>query len=199
MPPKQTKEADQVFTEAKCPVLTEHNVVLVAVLWRVMYSLGCTYLCICFVSLLPSSYGKGDFYLNELLEALSGGSWEFVWAQQWFTMTDQLNMGVRELMLDPVYVFDEMRLCHCGTTFKWVDAVIDWLDKVRGRSCECRAWLERQCWLITVYMYVYTYMQWLICQFLLCDILCNICMHTQSIWWDYTAYYTASDYAQYSL
>ena len=87
--------------------------------------------------LLSSSYGKGDFYLNELLEELSGGAWEFVWAQQWFTMTDQLNMGVRELMLDPVYVFGEMRLCHCGTTFKWVDAVINWLDKVRGRSCEC--------------------------------------------------------------
>ena len=107
----------------------------------------------CLSSPLPSSYGKGDFYLNELLETLSGGSWEFVWAQQWFTMTDQLNMGVRELMLDPVYVFGEIRLCHCGTTFKWVDAVIDWLDKVRGQSCECRARLERQP--TTVYTHVY--------------------------------------------
>lgn len=75
-------------------------------------------------------YGTGDFYLGELLELLSEGKWDFVWAQQWFTMTDQLNMGVREMMLDPVYVFGEMRLCHCGTTFKWVDRVIKWIDKV---------------------------------------------------------------------
>ena len=90
-------------------------------------------MCKLYFSSLSNSYGKGDFYLNELLELLSGGAWEFVWAQQWFTMTDQLNMGVRELMLDPVYVFGEMRLCHCGTTFKWIDKVIDWLDKVRRR------------------------------------------------------------------
>ena len=90
-------------------------------------------MCMLYFSSLSNSYGKGDFYLNELLELLSGGAWEFVWAQQWFTMTDQLNMGVRELMLDPVYVFGEMRLCHCGTTFKWIDKVIDWLDKVRRR------------------------------------------------------------------
>ena len=41
--------------------------------------------------------------------------WEFVWAQQFFTMTDQLNMGVRYLMLDPVYISGAMRLCHCRT------------------------------------------------------------------------------------
>lgn len=41
-------------------------------------------------------YGTGDFTLGRLLEWASGGKWEFVWAQQWFTMTDQLNMGVSE-------------------------------------------------------------------------------------------------------
>ncbi len=69
--------------------------------------------------------------MGKILEVLSGGKWEFVWAQQWFTMTDQLNMGVRHLMLDPVYFWDAMRLCHCGTTFKWFDDVLDFLEKVR--------------------------------------------------------------------
>jgi hypothetical protein len=75
-------------------------------------------------------YGTGDFILGIILEALSGGKWEFVWAQQWFTMTDQLRMGVRHLMLDPVYFWGKMRLCHCGTTFKWIDDVIDFIEKV---------------------------------------------------------------------
>ena len=46
-------------------------------------------------------------------------------------MTDQLNLGSRYLMLDPVYFWGAMRLCHCGTTFKWVDKVVDFLEKVR--------------------------------------------------------------------
>ena len=77
-----------------------------------------------------SRYGTGDFILGIILEALSGDKWEFVWAQQWFTMTDQLRMGVRHLMLDPVYFWGKMRLCHCGTTFKWIDDVIDFIEKV---------------------------------------------------------------------
>lgn len=76
------------------------------------------------------SYGTGDFTLGKILEALSGGHWDFVWAQQWFTITDQLNMGVRHLMLDPVYFWDAMRLCHCGTSFPWFDRVINFIEKV---------------------------------------------------------------------
>ena len=33
-------------------------------------------------------------------------------------------------MLDPVYFWGDMRLCHCGTTFKWFDEVLDFLEKV---------------------------------------------------------------------
>lgn len=75
-------------------------------------------------------YGDGDFLLSRILEVISLGHWDFVWAQQWFTMTDQLNMGVRHMMLDPVYFMGEMRLCHAGTTFSIVDKVIKYLDKV---------------------------------------------------------------------
>ena len=75
-------------------------------------------------------YGTGDFTLGIILEALSGGKWEFVWAQQWFSMTDQLQMGVRHLMLDPIYFWGKMRLCHCGTTFKWFDDVLQFIEKV---------------------------------------------------------------------
>ena len=75
-------------------------------------------------------YGNGDFLLSRILHAISLGEWNFVWAQQWFTMTDQLNMGVRHLMLDPVYFMGEMRLCHAGDTISIVDKVIDFLNKV---------------------------------------------------------------------
>lgn len=75
-------------------------------------------------------YGNGDFLLNKILHAISFDTWNFVWAQQWFTMTDQLNMGVRHLMLDPVYFMGEMRLCHAGDTISVVDKIIQFLDKV---------------------------------------------------------------------
>ena len=80
-------------------------------------------------------YGTGDFVLNLILEVLSEGEWEYVWAQQWFTMTDQLRMGVRHLMLDPVFFWGKMRLCHCGTTFKWMDNVLEFIEEVCVRAC----------------------------------------------------------------
>ena len=80
---------------------------------------------------LYCSYGDVDSLLSELLKIVSAGHWEFVWAQQYFSMTDQLNMGSRYFMLDPVYFWGAMRLCHCGTTFKWFNKVIDFLEKVR--------------------------------------------------------------------
>ena len=75
-------------------------------------------------------YGDGDFLLDKILRDISFDQWNFVWAQQCFTMTDQLNMGVRHLMLDPVYFLDEMRLCHCGTNVPVVDKVLDYLERV---------------------------------------------------------------------
>jgi hypothetical protein len=92
-------------------------------------------------------YGDGDGLLNELLKVISGGQWDFVWAQQYFSLTDQLNFGTRYLMLDPVYFWGAMRLCHCGTTFKWIDKVIDFVEKVCGyvyiHTCTCVImWLQ---------------------------------------------------------
>ena len=65
----------------------------------------------------------------------------FIWAQQEYTMTDQLNMGIRELHLDPHWYiltqntfnilfnirkrfFGAMRLCHAGDQITWIDDVI---------------------------------------------------------------------------
>lgn len=80
-------------------------------------------------------YGDGDFLLGEILRIISEGKWDFVWAQQWFTITDQLNMGARSLMLDPVYFWEEMRLCHCGgLSVKWLNNVIEYIEKVCGRN-----------------------------------------------------------------
>ena len=94
---------------------------------------------------MPDSYcryGEIDGLLNELLKSVSDGHWEFVWAQQYFSMTDQLNFGSRYLMLDPVYVWGAMRLCHCGTTFKWMDRVIDFIEKVCVHVCVCTRRIE---------------------------------------------------------
>jgi hypothetical protein len=75
--------------------------------------------------------GLGDTTVGRLLELASGGAWDLVWAQQYWTMTDQLRMGVRQLMIDPVWFADEMRMCHCGTSFPWFDKVLAYLEKVR--------------------------------------------------------------------
>ena len=74
--------------------------------------------------------------LAKILEFLSGGRWDCVWAQQWFTMTDQLNMGVRYMMLDPVWFFGEMRLCHCGTAFPWFDTVLEFIEYMLNMTFE---------------------------------------------------------------
>ena len=54
-------------------------------------------------------------------------------------------------MLDPVYFWGDMRLCHCGTTFKWFDEVLDFLEKVGLFASTMLCVL-----LITQYVYVYT-------------------------------------------
>jgi len=65
-----------------------------------------------------------------LLKAVTKGKQEFVWAQQYFTITDQLNMGSRYHMLNPVYVWDAMRLCHGGLYDSGFDKIITYLEKV---------------------------------------------------------------------
>lgn len=69
--------------------------------------------------------------LAKVLKFISGGRWTFLWAQQQFSITDQLNMGIRYIMLDPVYFWGAMRLCHCGGgQSKWVDRVLYYILKV---------------------------------------------------------------------
>eukprot|EP01137_Pigoraptor_chileana_P009353 Opistho-2@57458 len=79
-------------------------------------------------------YGLGDWTLNLLMEIASKNKWSFVWAQQAFTMTDQLAMGVRMVDLNPVWFSGKMRLCHCGTEFKVVDDVIELVEKALNRT-----------------------------------------------------------------
>jgi len=45
-------------------------------------------------------------------------------------MTDQLRMGVRNLMIDPVWFAGELRMCHCGTTVRWFDDALALIEKV---------------------------------------------------------------------
>eukprot|EP01136_Pigoraptor_vietnamica_P012883 Opistho-1_new@53270 len=79
-------------------------------------------------------YGFGDWTINMLAEIASKNKWNFVWAQQAFTMTDQLKMGVRMLDLNPVWFAGKLRLCHCGTKFKVVDAVIKVVEQALNRT-----------------------------------------------------------------
>lgn len=93
------------------------------------------------------SYGSGDTLVDHLLKILTRDKQDFVWAQQYFTMTDQLNMGSRYFMLNPVYLWDAMRLCHCGLDSPALDKVISFIEKVSdvdvrgykgvGSGCPC--------------------------------------------------------------
>eukprot|EP00164_Ancoracysta_twista_P003736 GFYU01005009.1.p1 GENE.GFYU01005009.1~~GFYU01005009.1.p1 ORF type:complete len:621 (-),score=121.69 GFYU01005009.1:66-1928(-) len=80
--------------------------------------------------------GYGDLTLSSILQSLSGGKWEFMWAQQFFTVTDQLNMGARQIMYDPVWFAGKMRMCHCGSTWKWFDKALEWIEQKIGHKFE---------------------------------------------------------------
>ena len=75
-------------------------------------------------------YGSQDTVIDKILKLVTRGKQQFVWAQEYFTMTDQLNMGVRYFMLNPVYVFSAMRLCHGGLNSPAFDKAIAYLEKV---------------------------------------------------------------------
>lgn len=69
-------------------------------------------------------YGVGDNVLNALIRKLTGNETNVILANQEFSMTDQLNMGVRFVEVDPHYVFGEVRMCHAGGAHLW------WLDDI---------------------------------------------------------------------
>ena len=81
--------------------------------------------------------------MAKFLNVVSKGEWDFVWAQQYFSITDQLNMGVRYLMLNPVYFWGTMRLCHCGgVNSKVIDNFLKYISNV---SCYLHIEIKLRC------------------------------------------------------
>ena len=75
-------------------------------------------------------YGFGDLVINGLIRRMDSHS-RFIWAQQEYTITDQLNMGIRELHLDPHWygswlpgASDQLRLCHGAGNVTFVNRII---------------------------------------------------------------------------
>ncbi|PRP80263.1 hypothetical protein PROFUN_12730 [Planoprotostelium fungivorum] len=71
-------------------------------------------------------YGEynGDLLIDHLLKVIfSGEDYVWIYAQQEYSMTDQLRMGIRALHLDPHYVFGAVRLCHSGADIAFVDTI----------------------------------------------------------------------------
>eukprot|EP01117_Protostelium_nocturnum_P016735 TRINITY_DN668_c0_g1_i4.p1 TRINITY_DN668_c0_g1~~TRINITY_DN668_c0_g1_i4.p1 ORF type:complete len:607 (-),score=196.55 TRINITY_DN668_c0_g1_i4:94-1914(-) len=70
-------------------------------------------------------YGEdnGDLLINKFLKILFGPDYTWIYAQQEYTMTDQLNIGIRALHLDPHWVFNATRLCHSGAQVVIVDEI----------------------------------------------------------------------------
>jgi hypothetical protein len=62
---------------------------------------------------LADGYGNEDFYYQSLLRYVDK-SWVLRTHDQYFSLTDQLNLGVRLIELDTHWVLDELRLAHCG-------------------------------------------------------------------------------------
>ncbi len=73
-------------------------------------------------------YGEGDLLVEAVVRRLDPNS-AFIWAQQEYTMTDQLIMGVRALHLDPHYFAGEVRLCHGGLSWPWLNDFIALAEK----------------------------------------------------------------------
>ncbi len=49
---------------------------------------------------------------------------------QWLSLTDQLQMGVRFLELDVHYILGELRIAHCGSvSLPWLDEILKLLDE----------------------------------------------------------------------
>eukprot|EP01138_Halocafeteria_seosinensis_P002165 gb/GECG01002215.1/.p1 GENE.gb/GECG01002215.1/~~gb/GECG01002215.1/.p1 ORF type:complete len:775 (+),score=65.58 gb/GECG01002215.1/:1-2325(+) len=74
-------------------------------------------------------------WFHEFVKNITGGEnatspVQFVWTQQLYSVTDQLNFGVRGMMFDPWYVFGDLRVCHAGTQIQIMDDLIKLLEEV---------------------------------------------------------------------
>jgi hypothetical protein len=74
-------------------------------------------------------YGVDDDLLRDLLHMIGIKDDDINIAQQGLAFVDQLNIGVRHLMLDPQWAFDKVRLCHAGTDFPRIDKIIAFVEK----------------------------------------------------------------------
>ena len=74
-------------------------------------------------------YGFGDLVINDLIQQVDS-SQRFIWAQQEYTITDQLNMGIRELHLDPHWYADNLRLCHGAGNILDVNKIIADIERI---------------------------------------------------------------------
>jgi hypothetical protein len=61
-----------------------------------------------------SGYGLGDNIFGALVRNLTDAAVSVVFANQEFSMLDQLRMGVRFIEMDPHWFAGELRLCHAG-------------------------------------------------------------------------------------
>ena len=67
-------------------------------------------------------YGMDDLWIDNYTSKYGE---RFIWAQQEYTMTDQLNLGIRELHLDPHWFDGALRLCHGAGNISAMNAFFD--------------------------------------------------------------------------
>jgi len=80
-------------------------------------------------------YGMGDNLIRKVLQFFYRDT-DMVLAQQEFSMTDQLNMGVRLLHLDPQWFFGRLTMCHAGNNIEWFNQLVERIKKEFGIKIE---------------------------------------------------------------
>eukprot|EP01091_Cochliopodium_minus_P013586 TRINITY_DN4406_c0_g1_i1.p1 TRINITY_DN4406_c0_g1~~TRINITY_DN4406_c0_g1_i1.p1 ORF type:complete len:489 (-),score=87.88 TRINITY_DN4406_c0_g1_i1:22-1488(-) len=85
---------------------------------------------------MSQGYGVEDYLFTDYVQLIDK-NWFVRTSDQWFSLADLLNMGVRLIELDTHWVLGELRLAHCGGVSggKVFDAVndflklVDWIEK----------------------------------------------------------------------
>jgi hypothetical protein len=76
-----------------------------------------------------NGYGGEDNVLRKVLRFFFKDT-DLIIAQQEYSMTDQLNFGIRMLHLDSIWMLDKLVLCHGGTSFEWFDKLVKIVEEV---------------------------------------------------------------------
>jgi len=85
-----------------------------------------------------NGYGGADNIIRKILSFFFKET-DMILAQQEYSITDQLNMGIRVLHLDAVYLWGGMRLCHPFRKTWWIDSLIEKIEKLFGKKIEYRS------------------------------------------------------------